>query len=94
MKARLAEGEAAGVALAKAFKAGVAPEDPANDPLLARHHAWVGGMWNRSCPPEAYAELANLYLDNPDFRVNFDKNGEGFTDWLVAAMKAYAARFT
>jgi len=90
--ARLAEGEAAGVALAGAFKAGAAPEDPANDPLLARHHAWVAAMWDRTCPPAAYAGLADLYLEHPDFRANFDKNGEGFLDWLVAAMKAYAAR--
>ncbi|MBO9582487.1 MAG: TipAS antibiotic-recognition domain-containing protein, partial [Sphingobium sp.] len=45
-----------------------------------------------ACPPEAYAGLADLYLAHPDFRTNFDKAGEGFTDWLVAAMKAYAAR--
>jgi DNA-binding transcriptional MerR regulator len=92
MAARLAEGEAAALALAEAFKAGAAADDPANDPLLARHHAWVAGMWNRTCPPQAYAGLADLYLEHPDFRTNFDKQGEGFTDWLVAAMKAYAAR--
>jgi DNA-binding transcriptional MerR regulator len=92
MAARLAEGEAAGVALANAFKSGAAPDDPANVPLLKRHHAWIATMWERACLPEAYAGLADLYLAHPDFRVNFDKNGEGFTDWLVAAMKAYAAR--
>jgi DNA-binding transcriptional MerR regulator len=92
MAARLAEGEAAGVALANAFKSGAAPDDLANAPLLKRHHAWIATMWERACPPEAYAGLADLYLAHPDFRVNFDKNGEGFTDWLVAAMKAYAAR--
>ena len=36
--------------------------------------------------------LADLYLELPDFRANFDKHAEGFTDWLVAAMKAYAVR--
>jgi DNA-binding transcriptional MerR regulator len=92
MAARLAEGEAASVALAHAFKAGATPDDPANAPLLARHHGWIAKMWDRACPPQAYAGLADLYLAHPDFRVNFDKNGEGFTDWLAAAMKAYAAR--
>jgi MerR family transcriptional regulator, thiopeptide resistance regulator len=92
MTARLAEGEAASLALAEAFKAGAAPDEPANDPLLARHLAWIAGMWNRTCPPEAYAGLADLYLEHPDFRANFEKQGEGFTDWLVAAMKAYAER--
>jgi DNA-binding transcriptional MerR regulator len=92
MTARLAEGETASVALARAFKAGTPPEDPANDALLARHHAWVAAMWDRACPPEAYAGLADLYREHPDFRATFDRNGAGFTDWLTAAMKAYAAR--
>jgi DNA-binding transcriptional MerR regulator len=94
MAERVAEGEAASVALAEAFKAGAAPEDPRNDPLLARHHAWIGAMWEKACPPEAYAGLADLYLEHPDFRANFDRNGAGFTEWLTAAMKAYAARQT
>jgi DNA-binding transcriptional MerR regulator len=91
--ARMAEGEAAGLALAEAFRAGAVPDDPANDPLLARHHAWIAAMWDRACPPQAYAGLASLYLEHPDFRANFDGNaGAGFTEWLSAAMKAYAAR--
>jgi MerR family transcriptional regulator, thiopeptide resistance regulator len=89
---RMAEGEAASVALAHAFKSGIAPDDVSNTPLLARHHAWIAAMWDRACPPQAYAGLADLYLAHPDFRTNFDKNGEGFTDWLVTAMRAYAAR--
>ena len=92
IKARMAEGEAAGVALAEAFKTGAMPEDPANDPLLARHHAWIAAMWDRACPPEAYAGLADLYLEHPDFRAKFEETGDGFTQWLTTAMKAYAAR--
>lgn len=92
--ARLAEGEAAGAALAEAFKAGAAPEDRANDPLLARHHAWIAAMWDKACPPAAYAGLADLYRAHPDFRASFDKNGEGFIDWLTTAMNAYAGRLS
>jgi hypothetical protein len=93
--ARMAEGEAAGVALAKAFKAGTAADDPAIDPMLQRHHAWIAAMWDRACPPQAYAGLADLYLAHPDFRTKFDGDGgEGFTDWLTTAMKAYAARLS
>jgi DNA-binding transcriptional MerR regulator len=91
--ARLTEGKAAGVALAEVFRAGAAPDDPANDPLLARHHAWIAAMWDKTCQPNAYAGLANLYLEHPDFRAKFDEDaGAGFTDWLSTAMKAYAAR--
>jgi len=92
LKARLAEGEAAGKALAEAFKAGAKADDPANDPLLARHHGWIAAMWDRACPPQAYAGLADLYLENPDFRATFEKQREGFAEWLAAAMKAYARR--
>ena len=93
MAALMAEGEAAGADLAKAFQGGAAPEDTANDPLLARHSAWVSAMWDKACPPEAYAGLADLYLTHPDFRTKFDSDGgEGFTYWLTTAMKAYAAR--
>jgi DNA-binding transcriptional MerR regulator len=90
--ARMAEGETAGAALAAAFHAGTAPDDPANDPLLARHHAWIAALWDRACPPQAYAGLANLYVEHPDFRANLDRAGVGFTDWMVVAMRAYAAR--
>jgi hypothetical protein len=31
--------------------------------------------------------------EHPDFRSKFDADGgEGFTEWLTVAMKAYAAR--
>jgi hypothetical protein len=93
MAVRMAEGEAAGSALAEAFQRGAAPDDTVNDPLLERHHAWIASMWDKPCPPEAYAGLADLYLEHPDFRAKFDGDGgEGFTEWLNAAMKAYAAR--
>jgi DNA-binding transcriptional MerR regulator len=93
MAVRMAEGEAAGSALAEAFQRGAAPDDTVNDPLLERHHAWIAAMWNKPCPPEAYSGLADLYLEHPDFRAKFDGDGgEGFTEWLNAAMKAYAAR--
>lgn len=92
MAAHLAEGGEVSAPLAAAFANRVEPEDPANDALLARHHAWIAKMWDRACPPEAYAGLADLYLAHPDFRTQFDKNGEGFLDWMTTAMKAYAAR--
>ena len=50
-------------------------------------------MWNRECAREGYAGMADMYIAHPDFRTKFDTDGgEGFTDWLTTAMKAYAAR--
>lgn len=92
---RLAEGGKASAPLAQAFKEGVDAEDPANDALIERHHAWIAKMWDRACSPQAYAGLADMYLAHPDFRKTFDEmGGEGFLDWMVTAMKAYAARAT
>jgi len=92
MAARIAEGEAAGAELAEAFRAGATPEDAANEPLLARHRAWISSMWNRPCLPAAYAGLADAYLGHPDFRAKLDQHADGFTVWLAEAMKVYANR--
>ncbi|WEK46980.1 MAG: MerR family transcriptional regulator [Candidatus Andeanibacterium colombiense] len=92
MAAQRAEAEAVFTAFAEAFAAGMGSENPANEPLLERHRACIAEMWGHACPPQAYAGVADLYLDHPDFRTNMDRRGAGFTDWLTAAMKAYAVR--
>jgi DNA-binding transcriptional MerR regulator len=92
MAAALAQGEAAEAELAEQFLAGTDVNSTDLDPLFDRHRAWVTQMWNRECAREAYAGMADMYLAHPDFRAHFDKRGEGFTDWLTVAMKAYAAR--
>ena len=43
----------------------------------------VARMWGRPCPPQAYAGLADLLLDHPDFARRYEGDGEGFTDWLT-----------
>ena len=92
MKAALDEGAAAEAELAERFLAGTEAGSPELDPLFDRHRAWVSRMWDRECGREGYAGMADMYLAHPDFRTHFDKRGEGFTDWLTTAMKAYAAR--
>lgn len=67
-------------------------ESPAHDLLLDRHRAWVAFMWDRPCPPDAYAGLAGLYLSHPDFEKRYEQIAPGFTTYLTDAMKAYAAR--
>jgi hypothetical protein len=48
-------------------------------------------MWGQPGTALAYAGLANLYATHPGFRERYEAHGEGFTDWLVSAMKNYAA---
>ena len=92
MAAALAQGEAAEAELAEQFLAGTDSSSTALDPMFDRHRAWVSQMWNRECARAGYGGMADMYLAHPDFRTHFDKRGEGFTDWLTTAMKAYAAR--
>lgn len=92
MEAAMAEGRAAEDALVECFLAGKAADSADVEPALELHRAWVGRMGNGACPPERYAGLADLYLAHPDFRARYETRGEGFTDWLATAMKAYAER--
>ena len=92
MKAAVEEGQAAEAELAERFLAGAAPGSAELAPLFDRHRAWVSQMWDRECARDGYAGMADMYLAHPDFRTYFDRRGEGFTDWLTTAMKAYAAR--
>lgn len=75
-----------------AMERGVPAESEALDPLLRRFRDWVAFMWNRPCPPEAFAGLADLHLSHPDFVKRFETLGTGFSDYHAAAMKAFAAR--
>ena len=100
-KAKMSEAESRAVmeelrdietALAEGMKRGL---DPAADPVgrvIARHRAWVAAAWDRPCTPDAYSGLADLYLSHPDFVTRYETIAPGFTTFLVAAMKAHAAR--
>lgn len=79
-------------AWADAMKNGVPADSKSLDPLLRRHREWVAAMWNKPCPPEAYAGLADLHLGHPDFVSRYEAFGEGFSDYHAASMKAYAKR--
>ncbi|MEO6634278.1 MAG: MerR family transcriptional regulator [Devosia sp.] len=79
-------------AWADAMRNGVAADSKALDPLLKRHRAWVATMWNKPCPPEAYAGLADLHLGHPDFVSRYEAIAPGFSDYHAASMKAYAKR--
>lgn len=78
--------------LAEGLRRGVPMGSPSLDPLLARHRAWVSEMWGRPCPPEAYAGLADLYLQHPDFIARYETIEPGFAEYLSGSMKVYANR--
>lgn len=78
--------------LAEACRRRIPLDSPALEPVLERHRAWVAAMWDRPCPPTAYAGLAELYRSHPDFEARYERLETGFCDYLTRAMKAHAAR--
>jgi DNA-binding transcriptional MerR regulator len=81
-------------ALAEACRRGIDPASEAVDELIGRHRAWVAMMWDKPCPPEAYAGLSDLYLSHPDFVARYERLAPGFTEYLTRAMKTHAAAAT
>lgn len=79
-------------ALAEGMKRGIDPAADAIDKVITRHRAWVAAAWDKPCPPQAYAGLADMYQSHPDFVKRYETIAPGFTDFLVAAMKAHAAK--
>lgn len=78
--------------LAEGLRRGVPLGSPSLDPLLKRHRDWVSRMWEKPCPPEAYAGLADLYLSHPDFIARFETIEPGFAEYLSGSMKVHARR--
>ncbi len=78
--------------IAEGLRRNVPRESRSLDPLLERHRSWVSMMWDRPCPPQAYAGLADLYLSHPDFIARYEAIEPGFAEYLAGAMKAYARR--
>lgn len=78
--------------LAEGLRRGVPMGSPSLDPLLKRHRAWVSQMWDKPCPPKAYAGLADLYLSHPDFIARYEAIEPGFAEYLSGSMKVYARR--
>lgn len=90
LQARMAEIEDLEAQLAARFAVGAGADEPAVGALLARHRAWVAGMWGRPCSPAAYAGLAQVYLAHPDFVARYESRRAGFAAWLAGAMQHYA----
>jgi DNA-binding transcriptional MerR regulator len=92
MDSLMAEAEAVEVAVAAAMSEGLPADSEAVRALIRRHHAWVGRAWRRPAGREAYAGLAQLYGEHPDFRARYEGRQAGLTDYLTEAMRAFAER--
>lgn len=59
--------------------------------LLARHRDWIARMSGQPCDIERFAGLADLYQSHPDFIARYEALSAGFSAWLPAQMRAWAA---
>jgi DNA-binding transcriptional MerR regulator len=76
---------------AAAMKAGKTPADPEVMDIAERHRQSID-RWFYPCSPTMHRGLAALYESDSRFAENIDKNGEGLTPFLVAAIRENASR--
>jgi DNA-binding transcriptional MerR regulator len=88
----MAEGAALRRDFALAMETGEVAGDPALDPLLQRHHAWVARTWKTSPTATAYAGLGRLYVENAELKAVHDAVRPGLAEWMATAMKVWADR--
>jgi hypothetical protein len=79
------------VTVALAEQIGRAPDDPAVQTLIARHHDWIERFY--PCSAEIYRGLARGYVEHPEFRAFYERVRPGLAEFMAAAMEVYAASF-
>lgn len=75
---------------ARALGQGLPADSEAVRAITRRLHAWVGGSCGQPPTAEAFRGLAELYQEHPEFRARYDGRAKGLTDYLAAAMDAFA----
>lgn len=83
------DGEQLNQAFANALKKQLKPEDLEVQALVKRHYDWVNVFWTPN--HQSYTGLAQMYLDHPDFREYYNKYHPSLVEYLVEAMRFYAA---
>jgi MerR family transcriptional regulator, thiopeptide resistance regulator len=88
----MAQGEALEAAFAKALQTGAPADSEATQTLAKRWCDWIACAWNRAPDRAAFEGLSRLYEDHPEFRARYEARCAGLTEYLGAAMRAYAER--
>ncbi|HLV65537.1 MAG TPA: MerR family transcriptional regulator [Polyangiaceae bacterium] len=73
------------------LRAGAAPDSTEAMDVAERFRLSID-RWFYPCSHEMHCHLAALYETDPRFAENMDRHGEGLTRFLVAAIRANAAR--
>ncbi len=87
LKAEVEEIEAA---MAKALQDGLPADSAAVMVLMERHHMMVSRAWPKPPTREAFIGLGRMYAEHPDFIARYEGRQPGLTEYMGAAMTAYA----
>ena len=68
--------------------AGVSPQSAQAQAVAAQHHAHLE-RWYYDCPPAMYANLSELWVNDPRFTKNIDKARAGLAAYQRAAVLAW-----
>jgi len=78
--------------MARALSQGLPVDSDPVTAIMRRHWAWIAKSWNREPTPDAFAGLAHLYQDNPEFTARYEAIAPGLTEYLAEAMRAFAEK--
>ncbi|MFL5298224.1 MAG: MerR family transcriptional regulator [Phenylobacterium sp.] len=78
-------------AMAEALKAGEPADSRGVQALTRRLHEWVGLWWGVAPTRARFIGLASFYVDHPEFRARYEARQAGLSEYLAAAMRAFAA---
>lgn len=84
------EVESIEAAMAQALRDGLPVDSAAVTALMARHHAMVARTWPKPPTREAFIGLGRMYAEHPDFTARYEALAPGLTEYMGAAMEAYA----
>jgi MerR family transcriptional regulator, thiopeptide resistance regulator len=73
--------------LADLMRAGVGVDDARVQALVEQHRAHID-RWFYPCSKDMHKGLGAMYVGDPRFAANLDKNGEGFAQYLSDAIAA------
>lgn len=76
----------------QALGSGLPADGSAVQALTARHRDWIARQWPQPLNRTAYENLATLYGEHPGFRARYEAQAVGMTEYLQAAMRAFAER--
>ena len=78
--------------MARALSQGLPVDSDPVTAIMRRHWAWIAKSWNREPTPDAFAGLAHLYQDNPEFTARYEAIAPGLTEYFAEAMRAFAEK--